>query len=61
MSPKFAARRWEVDPTYLGMRVLHIVGAIDMTGAQKMRWTPGDERPRADVGVLADAPLDPAE
>ena len=64
MSPSFAARRWEIDPAYLIMRVLDAVGVIDMTGAQKMRWTPADLAPRGArpsvVGPLA-APLDPAE
>jgi hypothetical protein len=26
------------------MKVMHAVGIIDMTGAQKMRWTPEDAR-----------------
>ena len=42
MSPSFAARSWEVDPTYAIMKGLDAIGVIDMTGAQKMRWTPAD-------------------
>jgi stearoyl-CoA desaturase (delta-9 desaturase) len=38
MSPCFAARKWEVDPTYVVMRVLHAVKIIDMTGAQQIRY-----------------------
>jgi stearoyl-CoA desaturase (Delta-9 desaturase) len=30
MSPNFAARRFEVDPAYVVMRVLHAVGIIDL-------------------------------
>jgi stearoyl-CoA desaturase (delta-9 desaturase) len=38
MAPNFAARWFEVDPSYQVMRVLAAVGIIDMAGAQKMRW-----------------------
>ena len=67
MSPSFAARSWEVDPTYVIMKGLHAAGIIDMTGAQKMRWTPSDKEPRASKGEsrsvvpALEAPLDPAE
>lgn len=68
MSPSFAARRWEIDPTYLIMKVLHAARVIDMTGAQKMRWTPADlvgpkprSAPLAIAPVLPEPPLDPAE
>jgi stearoyl-CoA desaturase (delta-9 desaturase) len=37
MSPNFAARKFELDPTYQVMRVFNAVGIIDMTGAQVMR------------------------
>jgi stearoyl-CoA desaturase (Delta-9 desaturase) len=37
MSPNFAARKFELDPTYQVMRLLNAVGIIDMTGAQVMR------------------------
>lgn len=38
MAPNFAARWFEVDPTYQVMRVLAAIGVIDMTGAQRMRY-----------------------
>jgi stearoyl-CoA desaturase (delta-9 desaturase) len=38
MAPNFAARWFEIDPTYQIMRVLAWVGIIDMTGAQTMRY-----------------------
>lgn len=38
MSPKFAARWFEIDPTYLVMKVLAAAGVIDMTGAQQIRY-----------------------
>ena len=38
MSPNFAARWFEVDPTYQVMRVLDFVGIIDMSGAQTIRF-----------------------
>ena len=37
MSPNFAARWFELDPTYQVMRVFNAVGIIDMNGAQVMR------------------------
>jgi stearoyl-CoA desaturase (Delta-9 desaturase) len=37
MSPNFAARWFEIDPTYQVMKVMNAVGIIDMTGAQAMR------------------------
>jgi stearoyl-CoA desaturase (delta-9 desaturase) len=43
MSPNFAARRWEVDTTYQVMKVLHRLGVIDMSGAQKTRWNRATE------------------
>jgi stearoyl-CoA desaturase (delta-9 desaturase) len=71
MSPSFAVRKFEIDPTYLIMKVLDATGVIDMTGAQRMRWTPADRAPKgapknvnAERPVLAaamPAPLDPAE
>jgi stearoyl-CoA desaturase (delta-9 desaturase) len=63
MSPSFAVRKFEVDPAYLIMKVLHAFGAIDMTGAQKSRWTPADLDPKPSKGMAAPlpAPLDPAE
>ncbi len=66
MSTSFAVRAWEVDPSYVIMKLLHAVGAIDMTGAQRMRWTPADRIPRAvttakEAPMLASAAIDPAE
>jgi stearoyl-CoA desaturase (delta-9 desaturase) len=76
MSPSFAVRKFEVDPTYVIMKVLDASGVIDMTGAQKMRWTPADLVPKggytpAGGGARANEtapalgglplPLDPAE
>jgi hypothetical protein len=48
------------------MKVLSAFGVIDMTGAQKMRWTPADLAPRAraEAPIVVTAlpvPLDPAE
>jgi stearoyl-CoA desaturase (delta-9 desaturase) len=37
MSPNFAIRWFELDPTYQVMRLLNLVGIIDMTGAQVAR------------------------
>ncbi len=37
MSPNFAARRFELDPTYQVMRLMAWLGIIDMSGAQRMR------------------------
>jgi stearoyl-CoA desaturase (delta-9 desaturase) len=63
MSPSFAARWFEVDPTYVVMKAFHALGIIDMTGAQKIRWTPADRVPKAKKEPAAIAPvaLDPAE
>jgi stearoyl-CoA desaturase (Delta-9 desaturase) len=38
MSPNFAVRWWEVDTTYQVMRVMHLLGIIDMSRSQKARW-----------------------
>ena len=35
MSPNFAARKWELDPTWQVMKVLHAVGAIKVTSPQR--------------------------
>jgi stearoyl-CoA desaturase (delta-9 desaturase) len=43
-SPSFAVRWFELDPAYQIMRVLHAVGIIDMSGAQKARWRPRASR-----------------
>jgi stearoyl-CoA desaturase (Delta-9 desaturase) len=42
MSPNFAVRWFEIDPTYQVMKVLSAVGVIDMAGAQTMKWKPSD-------------------
>jgi stearoyl-CoA desaturase (delta-9 desaturase) len=44
-SPDFAVRWFEIDPTYQVMRLLHAVGIIDMSGAQKSRWEPSRTKP----------------
>jgi stearoyl-CoA desaturase (delta-9 desaturase) len=44
MSPNFANRWFEIDPTYQVMRALEAVGIIDMSGAQVARW---EEQPKA--------------
>jgi stearoyl-CoA desaturase (delta-9 desaturase) len=40
MSPNFAARWFEIDPTYQVMRLFNWLGIIDMSRSQKMRWAP---------------------
>jgi len=64
MAPDFAARWFEVDPTYQVMRLLHGVRIIDMTGAQKPRWTPADKKPlppKVTPNATAPAVLSPAD
>jgi stearoyl-CoA desaturase (delta-9 desaturase) len=39
MSPNFAARWFEIDPTYQVMKVLAWLKIIDMSKAQTMRWS----------------------
>jgi len=43
MSPNFAARWFEIDPTYYVMRLFHAIGVIDMSGAQVMRYGSASE------------------
>jgi hypothetical protein len=38
MSPNFAARWFEIDPTYYAIRVLAALRIIDVQGAQKIRY-----------------------
>jgi stearoyl-CoA desaturase (delta-9 desaturase) len=38
MSPNFGVRRFELDPTYLAIRVLSWLKIIDISGAQSMRY-----------------------
>ena len=52
MSPNFAVRWFELDPTYQVIRLFAFLGIIDMQGAQKMRW-PAER--------VADVAADPAE
>jgi stearoyl-CoA desaturase (delta-9 desaturase) len=40
MSPNFAARWFEIDPTYQVMRLMNLVGIIDMSASQKIRYSP---------------------
>jgi len=48
MSPNFAARWFEIDPTYQVMRALAFVGIIDMKGAQQMRY---ESAPKAEAAA----------
>lgn len=48
MAPNFAARWFEIDPSYQVMRVLALLGIIDMKGAQRMRYPEPDRSPRSD-------------
>jgi stearoyl-CoA desaturase (delta-9 desaturase) len=45
MSPNFAARWFELDTTYQMMRLLNWVGVIDMSRAQRMRYTAPEVSP----------------
>ncbi len=56
MSPNFAVRWFEIDPTYQFMRLLGALGVIDMTGAQIGRWKPADR-----VGDVVGAEPAPGE
>jgi stearoyl-CoA desaturase (delta-9 desaturase) len=47
MSPNFAVRRFELDPTYVVMRGLHALGIIDMSGAQLGRLPIATAQPEA--------------
>jgi stearoyl-CoA desaturase (Delta-9 desaturase) len=47
MSPNFAVRRFELDPTYQVMRVLSWLRIIDMSGAQHMRYPSARSAPAA--------------
>ena len=44
MSPNFAARRFELDPTYLAIKAFAALGIIDLAGAQRMRYPLERER-----------------
>lgn len=59
MSPNFAVRWFEVDPTYQVMRALNAVGIIDMKRGQKTSWSPADRKPtpaREPRGIPAGLP-----
>ncbi|HEY6556443.1 MAG TPA: acyl-CoA desaturase [Polyangiaceae bacterium] len=60
MSPNFAARRFELDPSYQVMRVLNALGIIDMTGAQRMRY-PAERTPGEAVRTQTEAPVAAAQ
>lgn len=51
MSPNFASRWFEIDPTYQVMRMLSTLTIIDMSGAQVMREPNADERERASLAA----------
>ena len=53
MSPNFAARWFEIDPTYQVMRVLNVVGIIDMDGAQAMRPPAKDSKDKEPTSLAA--------
>ena len=38
MSPNFAARRFEIDPTYWVIRLLRLVGILELTTKQRMNY-----------------------
>ncbi len=38
MSPNFAARRFEVDPAYVVIRVMAWLGIVEIATTQRMRW-----------------------
>lgn len=54
MAPNFAARRFEVDPTYPVIRLLAWLKIIDMTGAQKMRY-PAERAVAAEAALPSEA------
>jgi stearoyl-CoA desaturase (delta-9 desaturase) len=53
-SPNFGVRWFEIDPAYQMMRVLHLLGIIDMSKSQKSRWEP---RGKATTTKPAVAPM----
>ena len=42
MSPNFAVRAFELDPTFQIIKVLVKLGVVDITGSQVTRWKPED-------------------
>jgi stearoyl-CoA desaturase (delta-9 desaturase) len=60
-SPTFAARWFEIDPAYQVMRVFSLLGIIDMSGAQKIKYAEAKAREarNADaVPMLVASPMD---
>ncbi len=67
-SPNFAVRIFEIDPAYQIIRVLDLLGIVDLSGAQRARWTPRDERAtgslkatikaKAPLGLATPSPMD---
>jgi stearoyl-CoA desaturase (delta-9 desaturase) len=56
-SPNFGVRWFEIDPAYQMMRVLALVGIIDMSKSQKARWVaPGSKTAKPVDAAEADAP-----
>jgi stearoyl-CoA desaturase (delta-9 desaturase) len=62
MSPNFAVRGFEIDPTYQIMRLLNALKIIDMNGAQVARWEPEKHGRKARGSEPAlNAPIETAE
>lgn len=53
MSPNFAARKWELDPTWQVMKVLARVGLIKIATPQRAVWPAPNEKAAASAGVAA--------
>ena len=60
MSPSFAVRWFEIDPTYQGMRILAALRIIDMSKAQKARWRREDRIPKRAPATVDIHPPTPA-
>ncbi len=60
-SPTFAARWFEIDPAYQVMRVFSLLGIIDMSGAQKIKYAEAKAREQRNaeaVPMLIASPMD---